>query len=273
MSESQPPLGGSHKRLDAEAKITGQTRYVGDLSLPGMLHAAVAMSTTASARVRSIDLSAAQDMPEVEAILTAKDIPGTNLIGVIFPDQPLLVEDRIRMVGDRLALVAARTPEAAWRAAGAIRSNVEPLPGVFDPIAALDDGSPLVHGTSNLLHTYRVIRGEHEETSSEAPVIVEAEYHIGGQEHAYLEPQACLAIPERDRCTVVSSCQCPFYIQRAVARILALPLAAIRIEQAPTGGAFGGKEDYPSEPAACAARLAHHTGRPVRFLYQRELDL
>jgi len=178
------------------------------------------------------------------------------------------------MVGDRLALVAARTPEAAWDAARLVRGRLEPLPSVHDPVAALEAGTTRVHDTGNLVRTFRVVRGDLERAHARAAVVVEAEYHVGGQEHAYLEPQGCLAIPEgRDRITIITSCQCPFYVQQAVARVLGLSLAAVRVEQAPTGGGFGGKEDYPSEPAACAAVLAFATGKPVRLVLPRELDM
>jgi CO/xanthine dehydrogenase Mo-binding subunit len=268
------PLGGSHERPDARAKVAGQTRYVTDLALPGMLHAALATTQVASARLDGVALGEARAVAGVEAVLTADDIPGANSIGVIFGDQPLLVTDRVRMVGDRLALVAARTAEAAWEAAQRVVPTLHPLPAVYDPVAALATGSAHVHDGGNLVRTFRVTRGAIEPAARRAAVVVEAEYHVGGQEHAYLEPQGCLAIPEgRSRITIVASCQCPFYIQQAVARILALPLAAVRVEQAPTGGAFGGKEDYPSEPAACAALLAWHTGRAVRLLLPRELDM
>jgi CO/xanthine dehydrogenase Mo-binding subunit len=242
--------------------------------MPGMLHAALATAPLASARVRAVDTSAARRGHDVLAVLTADDVPGTNSIGVIFDDQPLLATDRVRMVGDRLALVAARTEEAAWASARLVRADLEALPGVHDPVQAMRADSPAVHGDGNVFRTFRVARGDLERMRSRAAVVVEAEYEIGGQEHAYLEPQGCLAIPEgRDRVTIVASCQCPFYIQRGVARVLALPLAAVRVEQAPTGGAFGGKEDYPTEPAACAALLAWHTGHPVRLVLPRELDM
>ncbi len=268
------PLGGRHERPDARAKVAGSTRYVEDLALPGMLHAALAVSPVPSARVAGLELAAARALDGVEAVLTAADIPGKNLVGVIFPDQPLLVEDRVRMVGDRLALVAARTPEAAWEAARLVQPRLEPLEGVHDPVAALRPGAASVHESGNLVRTFKVVRGDIARESARADVVVEAEYKIGGQEHAYLEPQGCLAIPEgRERVTIVASCQCPFYVQQAVARVLGLPLAAVRVEQAPTGGGFGGKEDYPSEPAACAAVLAFATGRPVRLILPRELDM
>lgn len=266
------PLGGRHERPDSRAKVTGSTRYVADLALPGMLHAAVAVAPIASARIAGLDVSAAHAVEGVETVLTAADLRGRNLVGVIFEDQPLLAAERVRMVGERLALIAARTPEAAWAAARLVHADLDPLPGVHDAVEALAPQAPLVHESGNLIRTFRVVRGD--TTRARAGVVVEAEYRIGGQEHAYLEPQGCLAIPEgRERVTIVASCQCPFYVQQAVARVLGLPLAAVRVEQAPTGGGFGGKEDYPSEPAACAALLAFATGRPVRFVLPRELDM
>ncbi len=277
---SVPPPGGAgpspghHPRPDAWGKVLGRTRYVGDLSLPGMLHAALVVSPVASARLRSLQLAAARSVPDVVAVLTAADIPGANSVGVIFPDQPLLAVDRVRMVGERLALVAARSPEAAAAAVRAVQVQLEPLPAVHDPVAALAPGAPLVHEGGNLIRTFHVVRGDVARQESRATVVFEGEYRIGGQEHAYLEPQGCLVVPEgRQRCTVYASCQCPFYVQQAVARVLGLPLAAVRVIQTPTGGGFGGKEDYPSEPAACAALLAWHTGSPVRLLYPRELDM
>ena len=268
------PLGGRHPRPDAAAKVAGSTRYVADLALPGTLHAALATSAVAHGRLLGLDLEAARAVPGVVAVLAAADVPGENHIGVIFGDQPLLIADRVRMVDDRLALVAAETVEAAWAAARAVAARIEPLPGVHDPVAAVAAGAPALHEGGNLARTFRVTRGDLARQRRGATVVVEAEYHVGGQEHAYLEPQGCLAIPEgRDRVTIVASCQCPFYIQQGVARVLGLPLAAVRVEQAPTGGAFGGKEDYPTEPAACAALLAWHTGRPVRLILPRELDM
>jgi CO/xanthine dehydrogenase Mo-binding subunit len=267
-------LGGRHERADARVKVAGMTRFVADLSLPGMLHAAPVFAPVASARLRGLDLEAARTRADVVAVLTAADIPGANSVGVIFPDQPLLVTDRVRMVGDRLALIAARTPEVAWQAARLVRPEFEALPGVHDPVAALAPDAPRVHDTGNLVREFVVVRGDLARAHARADVVVEAEYCVGGQEHAYLEPQGCLAIPEgRERIAIITSCQCPFYVQQAVARVLGLSLAAVRVEQAPTGGGFGGKEDYPSELAACAALLAWHTGQPVRFIYPREFDM
>ncbi len=268
------PLGGRHPRPDAWGKVSGQTRYVADLTLPGTLFAGIVASPLPAGRIRRLDLEASRRLGEVVAVLTAREIPGVNSIGVIFPDQPLLAVDRVRMVGERLALVAARSPEAAVAAVRAAAVELEPLPSVHDPVEALATDAPRVHDGGNLVKTFVVERGDLARAGKRAAHVVEVEYRIGGQEHAYLEPQGCLAVPEgRQRLTIHASCQCPFYIQQGVARVLALPLAAVRVVQAPTGGGFGGKEDYPTEPAACAALLAWHTGAPVRLVYSREFDM
>lgn len=145
------PFGGRHPRPDAQAKVAGQTRYVADLAMPGMLHAAVAVAPLPSARLAGVNVEAARRHPEVVAVLTAADVPGDNQVGVIFPDQPLLAVDRVRMVGERLAVVAARTPAAAWAAARAVEGRFEQLPAVHDPEAALRPGSPSVHPGGNLV--------------------------------------------------------------------------------------------------------------------------
>jgi CO/xanthine dehydrogenase Mo-binding subunit len=273
VSRDATTLGGHDRRPDADGKARGQTRFVADLPPPGTLYAALVTSTVASARLDTVTLDEARRLPGVRAVLTAADIPGTNSVGVIFADQPLLVTDRIRMVGDRLALIAADTPEIAAEAAARVVVSTTPLDAVHDPETALDHGAAHVHEDGNLIHTFTVRRGPGPDPTP-AAAVVEAVYHVGGQEHAYLEPQGVLVAPEpTGGMTVHVSCQCPFYVQHAVARVLGCPLAKVRVQQTPTGGAFGGKEDYPSEPAACAALLAHYTRRPVQLVLPREHDM
>lgn len=276
---SSSGVGARTTRPDARAKVTGATRYVGDQVVPGMLYAAIKAAPVASARVRRVDVSAAEALPGVVAVLTAARIaerfpPMANRLGVIVDDQPLLVEDRVRMAGDRLALVAAETPEACAAALEAIEVDLEPLPGVYDVSTALDPEAPRVHEAGNLIREFSVRRGDPDRAFEDAPVVMERTYHIGGQEHAYLEPQGCLAQPDADGgMTVHASCQCPFYVRGSVTRATGLDVARVRVIQTPTGGGFGGKEDYPSEVAVCAALLCRATGRPVRLVLPRELDV
>lgn len=266
-------VGGRSIRPDAAAKVQGKQQYVGDLRPPGMLHAAILASDQAPARIRRLDVSAARQVEGVVDVVTAADLGDRNHIGIIFDDQPLLADGEVRMVGERLALVLAETPAACQAGLAAMEVEYEPLPGVYDADHALDADAPLVHPDGNLIKTFAVDRGDLETAREAAEVVIEETYRIGGQEHAYLEPQGCLAAPDpTGGMRLYSSTQCPYYVRSAAARILSLPLSAVRVLQTPTGGGFGGKEDYPNEVAACAALLAQRTGRPVRLLLPRELD-
>ncbi|MFZ5467936.1 MAG: xanthine dehydrogenase family protein molybdopterin-binding subunit [Myxococcota bacterium] len=261
-------------RVDAVDKVKGVARYVDDLEFPGMLHCKVVTSAHPHAEILSIDVSEAAASPGVFCVLTAKDIPGENQIGVATSDQPLLVETKARMMADRLALVAADTPQNARAAAKKVKVEYRVLPTVSDVEAALAEGAVPIHEKGNLLAKKQVVKGDPAAGWAESKVVVEGTYSTGYQEHAYLENNGVVAVPEQDgMLTVYASAQCPFYIQKAVARVLGKDLAAIRCIQATTGGAFGGKEDYPSEPAACAALLAHVTGRPVKLVYDRTEDI
>jgi CO/xanthine dehydrogenase Mo-binding subunit len=261
-------------RVDAVDKVRGVARYVDDLELPGMLHCKVVTSAHPHAEVLEIDISQALSSEGVFAVLTAKDIPGENQIGVATADQPLLVETRARMMADRLAVVAADTLENARAAAAKVKARYRVLPTVSEVDQALAQGAPAIHERGNLLAQKQVVRGELEEGFGRAAVIVERTYATGYQEHAYLENNGVLAVPEPDGLiTIHASAQCPFYIQKAVAKVLGKELAQVRCIQSCTGGAFGGKEDYPSEPAACAALLAVRTGRPVKLVYDRAEDI
>ena len=261
-------------RVDALDKVRGAARYVDDLEFPGMLHCKVVTSEHAHAEVVSIDTSAASRADGVFAVLTGKDIPGENQIGVSSADQPLLALTRVRMMADRLAIIAADTPEHALAAARLVKVLYRPLPVVTDVELALTPGAAPIHEAGNLLAKKQVIKGDMAKGWAASKFLVEKTYSTGYQEHAYLENNGVVAVPEQDGAlTVHASAQCPFYIQKAVARVLAKDLASIRCVQTTTGGAFGGKEDYPSEPAACAALLAHHTGRPVKLVYDRGEDI
>lgn len=266
-------VGGRSIRPDAAAKVRGTQQYVGDLRLPGMLHAAILASDQAPARIGRLDVTAARLVAGVVDVFTAADLGERNRIGIIFDDQPLLVDGETRMVGERLALVIAETPKACARGLAAVELVLEPLPGVYDAEHALDADAPQVHPDGNLIKTFAVDRGDLDAVRETAEVVIEETYRIGGQEHAYLEPQGCLAAPEpTGGMRLYSSTQCPFYVRSAAAKVLDMPLSDIRVLQTPTGGGFGGKEDYPNEIAACAALAAQRTGRPVRLLLPRELD-
>lgn len=263
-------VGRPVSRVDADVKVRGDAAFLSDLRFPDMWEAAVATPSVAHAVVRGVRVptTAADGI-----VLVAADIPGINEIGIARRDQPLLVTDRVRSAGDRLAIVAAPTRAAAAALANAVTADLEPLPVVEDVEQAISPGAPLIHQGGNIAARLRVTRGDIDEVWAKADVIIQGVYRTGWQEHAYLEPQGAVAVPEGDgRMVVYSTCQCPFYVRGAVADVLGRPQSMVRVLQTFTGGAFGGKEDYPSEVAACAALLAQASRRPVRLVYDREDD-
>jgi len=273
-------IGAAVSRPDAVDKVRGEARYVDDLAFPGMLHVAVVRSPYPHARLRGIDLSAALAEPDVASAVTAKDIPGENVVHVIYDDQPALAADVVRYVGEPVALVAASSRRAARAAVGKVCVDYELLPGVFDPLRALEADAPIIttagaaESGGNLFNKMVLRKGDAEEAFASADVIVEVEYETGYQEHAYIEPQGAIAVPEdAGSVAIYGSMQCPFYVQGAVARALALPLAKVRVVHATTGGAFGGKEDVPSHICTLAALAAHVARRPVKLVLDRSEDI
>ena len=266
-------IGTSVPRVDAEAKAAGSALYVDDLAVAGMLHAAVVLPGVAHARLLGVDPSAALAVPGVAAVVTAKDVPGRNQVGVVDEDQPLLVEDTIRYTGDAVALVVAESAALAREAARSVAVRFEELPAVFDAVRAMEPGAPRVHEGDNAFLHYRVRKGDVARGFAEADIVVERTFRTHHEEHCYLEPLGAIAAPDgRGAVTVYGTMQCPFYVQKAVATVLGLPLASVRVVQTVTGGGFGGKEDVPSEVCACAAVAAWKTGRPVKLVYTREED-
>jgi len=264
-------IGEPVPRPDARAKVTGGAMFAADLYFQNMLHARVLRSAYPHARIRRIDTSRAHALPGVIAVLTANDIPGARTHGTIRADWPTLCWDKVRYTGDALALVAAETEAIAEQALSLIEADYEPLPGVFSPQQALRRDAPLVHEDTpgNLLKHIQVRKGDAATGFAQADVIIEQEYHTPFIEHAYLEPEAGIAVPEPDgRVTVYVGSQIPFEDRRQVAEALAVPEEKVHIVQTAVGGAFGGKEDITVQiPTALLARA---TGRPVKLVFSRE---
>jgi CO/xanthine dehydrogenase Mo-binding subunit len=272
-------VGRPVERIDARSKVTGQARYVADVGVDGMLVGKMLFSRHPHAVVRSIDTRKAKQVPGVRAVVTAEDIPGQNQIGVVVQDQPLLVQERALCIGDCLALVAAETERAAREALRLIEVDDQPLPvfhGVEEALESepADSAGPSLHPGGSV-HTHLKIRkGNVEEGFARSDVVMEETFRTQRQEHAYLETLGVLAIPQGDgSVTILGSMQCPFYVQKGVAGVLGWPLSRVRIVQTTTGGAFGGKEDVPTEICAFAALLALKAGRSVRMILTREEDL
>ncbi len=267
-------IGKIVKRTDAIKKVKGENKFVSDYEFKGMLYGALVLSGHARARIKSIDTSRARSLKGVKAVLTYEDIPGENQLGEVVEDMPCLVSigDEVRYHGDVVAVVAAESPEIAKKAADLVKVDYEILPPVLTIEEALKNEIK-VHDGGNILTSKRIRKGSTEKGFLESDLIVEDDFFADYQEHAYLETQGILAVPDEDGMTVHGSMQCPYYVLNALSRILALPMNKIRIIQSDTGGAFGGKEDVPSYVAAQCSLMAYHTKRPVLLTYSRETDI
>ncbi|MFC2083221.1 xanthine dehydrogenase family protein molybdopterin-binding subunit [Candidatus Bipolaricaulota bacterium] len=274
-------IGASLPRPDAVDKVRGDAKYVDDLALPGMLHGWVVRSPHPHAKVLDTDTQSTLADPDVACVVTHRDVPGINVVHVIYDDQPALAVDIVRYVGEPVALVAAATRTAAKAAAESMAIQYEKLPVVSDPVGALRPESPVIvsvaeaaEGGGNLFNEMVLYKGDSDRGFAEADVIVEGEYETGYQEHAYIETQGAIAVPEENGgFAIYASMQCPFYVQRAVSKVLGLPMSKIRVIQAATGGAFGGKEDVPSQICSLAALMAWKARRPVKLVLDRAEDV
>ena len=282
MAEERTTLiGAGLPRLDAVDKVRGDAKYVDDLAFPGMLHGWVVRSPYPHAKVLSMDVNSVLGNPDVACVITHQDVPGDNVVYVIYDDQPALAQDVVRYVGEPVVLIAAATRKAAKMAAEGMDVEYEELTVVSDPVEALRPESPVIvslqeaaEGGGNLFNKMILRKGDTDRGFAEADVIVEGEYETGYQEHAYIETQGAIAVPEENGGFVIyGSMQCPFYVQRAVSRILGLPMSKIRVIQTATGGAFGGKEDVPSQICSLAALMAWKVLRPVKLVLDRGEDV
>ncbi|SMB91881.1 2Fe-2S iron-sulfur cluster binding domain-containing protein [Thermanaeromonas toyohensis ToBE] len=268
-SSSYSIIGQKVRRRDAVEKATGKAVYADDISLPGMLYGKALRSAYAHALLKGIDYSRAQKIPGVVAILTARDIPGINRYGLVYLDQPVLADDKVRCVGDAVALVVAESEKAAEEALELIKVDYEELPGVFSAEEALRPGAPLVHEKGNLVQHTKVRKGDVEKGFSQSDVIVERTFRTQAVKHIYLEPECSVAaIDHQGNLTVWTSTQYVFRDRRQIAPVLGLPVNKVRVVQMTTGGGFGGKDDITTEILAGLAALK--TGRPVKVRFTRE---
>lgn len=263
--------GTSAQRVDDPLKVTGKLKYGADYPDLGFLHGKILRSPLPHALIKSINTSKAAELEGVVAVLTAQDVPGRNGFGAIIPDQPVICGDKVRFVGDGVALVAAESEKIAHQALALIEVEYEPLPAVFDPRQALAEDAPQIHEKGNRLSYDKLVKGDVEAGFAEADVIIERNYDVPFLEHAYLEPDMTMAIPQPDGTMLVEGpMQAPFTTRRNVAPVLGLSINKVRCRQIHMGGGFGGKEDSPIDLGCRAAVLAHHTGRPVRMVLERE---
>jgi selenium-dependent xanthine dehydrogenase len=268
-------VGRALPRPDAVEKVTGKGIYADDLYVEGMLYAKALRSKYPHAHLRRVDVSRARAMPGVAAVLTAADIPGRKDCGVHEVDWPVLCYDKVRYVGDAIALVVAESEQAAQQALACIDVDYYPLPVVTGPQEAHRPDAPILHEnhpTGNVLSHFHLENGDLAAGFGEADAVVEREYRTQAVEHAFLEPEAGLAVPEANgRITVYCGGQIPFGDREQIAATLNLPQEKIHVINCLIGGAFGGKEDVSVQIHAALAAWA--TKRPVKMVWNRTESL
>ncbi len=264
-------IGKGERRVDALGKVTGRAKFAADYNLGHQLYGKVLRSRHPHARILRIDASKAKQLDGVEAILTAQDIPGERVIGIVVKNQAILAMDKVRYLGDGVALVAARTKEIAEAALDLIQVDYEPLPVLSDPEAALKPDAPRIHGDDNTFVHHKVRKGDIEKGFAQADFVLERRFRTPTIEHSYLEPESVLAEPaEHGGVVVTGSVQNLFSSRRSVAAALKLDLNRVQIIQATLGGSFGGKDEVMTAMCCRAALLALATGKPVKMLNSRE---
>ncbi|OHE63631.1 MAG: xanthine dehydrogenase [Treponema sp. GWB1_62_6] len=265
-----PIVGASPRRVDAAAKAAGNAAYADDLSAPGALHGKFLFSERSRARILSIDTSAAAASGGVALVLTGKDVPGRNSFGLFVPQQPVIALDEVKYLGDVVAAVFAETEEQAVLARAKIRVEYEDLPPLLSPSENLRPGAPLVHSDTrdNVVQRYSVRKGDVEAGFAAADIVVEDTYETSAVEHAYLEPESCLAECDGNGGVVVrTGSQGSFAYRDMIAASLALPPEKVRVVMVACGGGFGGKEEPTVQIQAALAALK--TGRPVKMVLSR----
>lgn len=265
-------VGTPVPRKEAREKVTGQARYVDDITLPGMLHGVTVRSPVARGRIRGIHFEGSLPWDEF-TIVTAKDIPGKNCITLILEDQPCLAAEFVKHPEEPILLLAHADKYLLEEARRAVRVEIEPLPAIFTIEESLAK-KEVIWGTDNIFKSFLVEKGDVDAAWAKADFIVEGEYFTGAQEQLYIEPNGMIAVANsEDGVTVWGSMQCPYYVHKALVPVFGLAKEKVRVVQTETGGGFGGKEEYPSMIAAHAALLAWKSGKPVKIIYDRAEDM
>jgi len=259
-----------------DPRITGRIQYAQDQHMPGMLHARILRSPYAHARIVSINTAA---VPRDVVCLTRDDVTDLEpLYGPMVKDQPVVARERVLHVGDSVVAVAAPTLREAEAALEAVEVEYEEMTGVFDPVEAAGDSSPVLHESldyppdlrpdgRNVCHRFRLQSGLGEDGFAGADVVMEEAFSIAGAAHVPMEPHATLAYWEGGRLHVITGTQTPFNVRRDLAALFRLPEERVRVVVAPMGGSFGAKTFMRLE--AVTAALARKSGRPVRAVLTR----
>ena len=281
-------VGRSERRVDSVKLATGRGTFVDDIALPGMLYARILRSPHAHARIVRIDAAKARAIPGVAAVLTHEDVPRVpyTTAGQGWPEpspyDAVMLDRKVRFVGDRVAVVAAEDPELARRACDAIQVEYETLPAVLDPEQAMAPGAPVIHDQAdasgikdpkrNLAAEIVAEVGDVAKGFAEAERVFEETYRVPYVQQSSIEPHITITwLDEDHRLMVRTSTQVPFHVRRIIAPLLGIPIRRIRVIKPRIGGGFGGKQEILIEDLC--GMLTLRTGRPVRLEYTREEEL
>jgi CO/xanthine dehydrogenase Mo-binding subunit len=273
-----PVSGTTVFRNDAVSKVTGRAKYTDDLKFYGMVHAVVVYTGYVRAEHLRVDVDAALAAPGVLGVFTAADIPGQVCFGQINRDYAMLAQERILCEGDVIALVVAETRAAALAAAPLVKEQADELPPVTDPFEALKPDAPILRpgsaGNTNRINHGRVRKGDAEAVLQGCDLVLDEEFSTQFIEHAYMEPEAGIAVPRPDGVIeIYGSMQHPYSTRRFVSAMLGEPLANVEVYMTPMGGGFGGKDDTAAIVCARAALAARKLNRPVKLTYDRSWSM
>ncbi|MGE5462352.1 MAG: molybdopterin-dependent oxidoreductase [Syntrophothermus sp.] len=267
-------VGHSHLRPEAVDKVTGSAMYTDDLVFDGMLYAKARRAMIPHGFLKRLDVSKAKALPGVVSVLTAEDIPAEHNHGLVIFDWPVMVGigERVRYVGDAIAIIAAETQEIADQAAALVEAEFDLQPVITNPVQARQEGVPQLHEKGNLLKHIKVRKGDMDKGFAESDVILEHTFHTQITDHAFLEPECSIGVPLPDgRMEIYVGSQIPYQDREQVARVMGWPQERVRVVGQLMGGGFGGKEDIMGQ--IHVAMLANATQRPVKLLFDRHESL
>jgi len=270
--KNAPIVGTSVPRMEGRDKVTGHARYVDDMVLPGMLYGATVRSRIARGKIKKSTFGTGIDWDEF-VVVGPRDIPGKNCIALMEDDQPCLADGMVNHPEEALLLLAHADRHLLPKAVDAVSVEYDPLPAIFT-MEASEAQSQIIWGQDNTFKSYLIEKGDVDAVWQMADHIVEGEYTTGAQEQLYIENNGMIAaFDPQQGLTVWGSLQCPYYVHKALMKLFGLSADRVRVVQMETGGAFGGKEEYPSMIAAHAALLAMKAGKPVKIIYDRMEDM
>jgi CO/xanthine dehydrogenase Mo-binding subunit len=265
-------VGASVPRKEGIDKLVGRAQYVDDIAREDLWYGVTVRSTIPRGMIRSITFDPRIDRSEF-TVVTAADVPGMNHIQLIVADQPCLTEGQVNHCDEPILLLAHPDRKKLREALNAVRIEYDPLPAVLS-IEESEKQNEIILGEDNIIKSFLLEKGDVDSTWAEAAHIIEGEYRTGAQEHLYIENNGMIAEWDAEGgITVRGSLQCPYYVHKTLRSVFDLPDDKVRVIQTETGGAFGGKEDYPSTLASHAGLLAMKSGHPIKMVYDRMEDL